>query len=29
VLLQYLESDLRVDIASDFGIGSAGDLRMN
>ncbi|MFQ6608502.1 MAG: LON peptidase substrate-binding domain-containing protein [Fidelibacterota bacterium] len=29
VLLQYLESGLRVDKAADFGIGSAGDLRMN
>ncbi len=29
VLLQYLESGLRVDLAADFGIGFAGDLRMN
>lgn len=29
VLLQYLESGLRVDFAADFGIGFAGDLRMN
>jgi len=29
VLLQYLESGLRVDMAANFGIGSAGDLRMN
>jgi len=29
VLLQYLESGLRVDLTADFGIGFAGDLRMN